>query len=79
MRMSKCDSDCLRKLMTRLRRWNIFFDRDEAGDYFQFFSRAFNKRFFFEIAERRGYRGYGLANSGVRLAAQARYKPTHPS
>ena len=58
-----------------LRRWNIFFDRDEQGDFLHFFSRAFNKRFFFEIVERRGYRGYGLANSNVRLAAQARFKP----
>jgi 4-hydroxyphenylpyruvate dioxygenase len=63
-------------LTAELRRWNIFFDRDEGGDFFQFFSRAFNKRFFFEIVERRGYRGYGLANSNVRLAAQARYKPS---
>lgn len=63
------------ELTERLRRWNIFFDRDAKGEYFQFFSRAFNKRFFFEIAERRSYSGYGLANSNVRLAAQARYKP----
>jgi 4-hydroxyphenylpyruvate dioxygenase len=58
----------------KLRRWNIFFDRDEGGDFLQFFSRAYSKRFFFEIAERRGYRGYGLANTQVRLAAQARYR-----
>ena len=62
-------------LVEDLRRWNIFFDRDENGDFLHFFSRAFNKRFFFEIVERRGYRGYGLANSNVRLAAQARFKP----
>jgi 4-hydroxyphenylpyruvate dioxygenase len=66
------------ELTTKLRRWNIFFDRDDDGEYFQLFSRAFNKRFFFEIAERRGYRGYGLANTNVRLAAQARYKPSQP-
>jgi 4-hydroxyphenylpyruvate dioxygenase len=63
------------EIAATLRRWNIFFDRDEGGEHFQIFTRAFNKRFFFEITERRGNRGYGLANSNVRLAAQARYKP----
>jgi 4-hydroxyphenylpyruvate dioxygenase len=53
---------------------NVFYDRDASGEYFQFFSRAFDKRFFFEIVQRRGYTGYGAANSAVRLAAQARYK-----
>jgi 4-hydroxyphenylpyruvate dioxygenase len=57
-----------------LKESNVFYDRDASGEYFQFFSRAFDKRFFFEIVERRGYTGYGAANSGVRLAAQARYK-----
>ena len=51
------------------------YDRDGSGEYFQLYSRAFEKRFFFEIVERRGYTGYGTANAGVRLAAQARYKP----
>jgi 4-hydroxyphenylpyruvate dioxygenase len=59
----------------KLRHWNIFYDLDEGGEFLQFFSRAFSKRFFFEINERRGYQGYGLVNSNVRLAAQARYKP----
>jgi len=59
----------------RLRRADIFYDRDGSGEYFQLYSRAFEKRFFFEIVERRGYTGYGTANAGVRLAAQARYKP----
>jgi 4-hydroxyphenylpyruvate dioxygenase len=58
-----------------LRESNIFYDRDSSGEYFHFYSRAFEKRFFFEIVERRGYSGYGVANAGVRLAAQARYKP----
>jgi len=57
-----------------LKQSNVFYDRDASGEYFQFFSRAFDKRFFFEIVQRRGYTGYGAANSAVRLAAQARYK-----
>jgi len=53
---------------------DLFYDRDAAGDYHQFYSRAFERRFFFEIVERRGYTGYGSNNAGIRLAAQARYK-----
>jgi hypothetical protein len=37
-------------------------------------SRAFAKRFFFEVVERRGYRAYGAANAAIRLAAQSRYR-----
>ena len=57
-----------------LRDANMFYDRDGGGEYFHFYSRAFDKRVFFEIVERRGYSGYGAGNSSVRLAAQARYK-----
>lgn len=53
---------------------NILYDRDAGGEYFQLVSRAFAKRFFFEIVERRGYRGYGAANAPIRLAAQSRYR-----
>ncbi|MGB6308447.1 MAG: TIM barrel protein [Steroidobacteraceae bacterium] len=62
--------------IAQMREANIFYDRDGEAEYFQFYSRAFAKRFFFEIVERRGYRGHGVANSAVRLAAQARYKVT---
>ena len=54
---------------------NLFYDRDDGGEYFQLYTRAFEKRFFFELVERRGYAGYGVGNEGIRLAAQARYKP----
>jgi 4-hydroxyphenylpyruvate dioxygenase len=53
---------------------DVFYDRDAAGDYYQFYSRAFEKRFFFEIVQRRGYTGYGSNNTAIRLAAQARYR-----
>jgi 4-hydroxyphenylpyruvate dioxygenase len=55
---------------------NILYDADATGEYFQFFSRAFSKRFFFEIVMRRNYDGYGVANAAMRLAAQSRYKAT---
>ncbi|MEG3125478.1 bifunctional sugar phosphate isomerase/epimerase/4-hydroxyphenylpyruvate dioxygenase family protein [Sphingomonas sp. GB1N7] len=55
---------------------SILFDRDEAGhEYWQIYTRAFDKRFFFEIIERRGaYAGYGAANAPIRLGAQSRYR-----
>ena len=58
----------------RLARLNILYDRDGSAEYFQFYSRAFAKRVFFEIVERRGYEAYGAANAAIRLAAQARFK-----
>ena len=55
-----------------LKAHNILYDRDGNNEYLQVYTRSFEQRFFFEIVERRGYRGYGAANAPVRLAAQAR-------
>ena len=60
--------------LQRMRQYNILYDRDADGEYLQLYSRAFAKRFFFEIVERRGYEAYGAANAPIRLAAQSRYK-----
>ena len=57
---------------------HILYDRDGAAEYFQFYSRAFAKRVFFEIVERRGYEAYGAGNASIRLAAQARFKGPTP-
>jgi 4-hydroxyphenylpyruvate dioxygenase len=61
-------------LLAQLAEFDILYDRDTEGEYLQLVSRAFAKRFFFEIVERRGYRGYGAANAPIRLAAQSRYR-----
>ena len=61
-------------LLRQLEQFNILYDRDNDGEYFQLVSRAFAKRFFFEIVERRGYRGFGATNAAIRLAAQSRYR-----
>ncbi len=53
---------------------NILYDRDGEAEYFQIYSRAFAKRIFFEIVERRAYTGYGAVNAVIRLAAQSRFK-----
>jgi 4-hydroxyphenylpyruvate dioxygenase len=55
-----------------LRKNDILYDRDEAGEYLQAYTRSFEDLFFFEIVERRGYRGFGAVNASIRLAAQAR-------
>jgi 4-hydroxyphenylpyruvate dioxygenase len=62
-------------LIERMADLNILYDRDGEAEYFQFYSRAFARRVFFELVERRGYDGYGAANAPIRLAAQARHKP----
>jgi 4-hydroxyphenylpyruvate dioxygenase len=61
-------------LLSPLAEFGILYDRDADGEYFQLVSRAFAKRFFFEIVERRGYRTYGAPNASIRLAAQSRYR-----
>lgn len=62
-------------LVERMAARDILYDRDGEAEYFQFYSRAFARRVFFELVERRGYQGYGAANAPIRLAAQARHKP----
>lgn len=57
------------QLTERMKAENILYDRDEHGEYFQLYSGTFAEGFFFEIIERRGYRGYGAANAIFRIAA----------
>ncbi len=58
--------------LATLRAHNILYDREGSAEYLQVYTETFDQRFFFEIVQRRGYRGYGAANAPVRLAAQAR-------
>jgi 4-hydroxyphenylpyruvate dioxygenase len=58
----------------RLRECHILYDEDPSGKYYQLFSRAYEKRFFFEIVERRGYDGYGVSNEPIKWAAQSRFR-----
>lgn len=62
------------ELVARMAALDILYDRDGEAEYFQFYSRAFAKRVFFEVVERRGYDSYGASNAMIRLAAQARFK-----
>lgn len=65
-------SDLSSQRLAELRDNHILYDRDEAGEYFQAYTAAFEDRFFFEIVERRAYQGFGAINAPIRLAAQAR-------
>jgi 4-hydroxyphenylpyruvate dioxygenase len=58
--------------MTALRDNQILYDREGDGEFFQIYTHVFDERFFFEIVERRNYRGFGAANAAIRLAAQTR-------
>jgi 4-hydroxyphenylpyruvate dioxygenase len=64
--------DLAPKLLDRLRQNNILYDREGDAEYLQLYTPSFEDRFFFEIVERRGYRGFGAANAPIRLAAQTR-------
>ncbi|MFM1814791.1 MAG: hypothetical protein RLZ98_1486 [Pseudomonadota bacterium] len=58
--------------LDKLRELNILYDREGNAEYFQVYTEAYEDRFFFEVVERRGYRGFGGINAPIRLAAQAR-------
>jgi len=62
------DSDTIAAMRER----RILYDRDENGEFFQIYTHMFADRFFFEIVERRAYRGFGAVNAPIRLAAQTR-------
>jgi 4-hydroxyphenylpyruvate dioxygenase len=61
-----------------LKAHNILYERDGNAEYLQVYTRTFEERFFFEIVERRGYRGFGATNAPIRLAAQTRVA-RHPA
>jgi len=64
--------------IARLREGNILYDRDGEDEFFQVYTKTLLEGgFFFEIVQRRGYRGYGSPNAPIRLAAQTRLAP-HP-
>ena len=58
--------------LAMLKAHNILYDREGNAEYLQVYTETYDQRFFFEIVQRRGYRGYGASNAPVRLAAQAR-------
>jgi 4-hydroxyphenylpyruvate dioxygenase len=62
----------------RLKGSNILYDREGGAEFFQFYTQDFEDKFFFEIVERRGYKGFGAPNAPIRIAAQTRLA-RHPA
>ncbi|MCO5399461.1 bifunctional sugar phosphate isomerase/epimerase/4-hydroxyphenylpyruvate dioxygenase family protein [Ralstonia soli] len=58
-------------LIARLQRDGLLYDRDAQGDFLHAYTEPFHERFFFELVQRDGYTGYGMANAAVRMAVQA--------
>jgi 4-hydroxyphenylpyruvate dioxygenase len=66
-------ADLTEDLIQQLRTYDILYDRDEMGEFFQMYTKALlDGGFFFEIVERRRYGGFGAVNAPIRLAAQTR-------
>ncbi|WP_138470409.1 bifunctional sugar phosphate isomerase/epimerase/4-hydroxyphenylpyruvate dioxygenase family protein [Poseidonocella sp. HB161398] len=64
----------------RMKAFNILYDEDEQGGFYQFYSRPWGDGLFFEIVERRnGYDGYGAPNAPFRIAAQKRLLGAEPA
>lgn len=56
--------------ISALREHSLLYDRDEHGEYLHFFTELAGARIFFEVVERiGGYRGFGVVNAPVRMAA----------
>ncbi|WP_432261024.1 bifunctional sugar phosphate isomerase/epimerase/4-hydroxyphenylpyruvate dioxygenase family protein [Cupriavidus sp. TMH.W2] len=61
-------------LLGRLQRLGLLYDRDAHGEFLHAYTAPFHERFFFELVQRAGYLGYGVANAAVRMAAQAQLR-----
>lgn len=59
------------EFIAELRELNLFYDRDESGEFLHLYTHTLDG-VFFELVERRGsYDGYGAANASIRMAAQS--------
>jgi len=59
----------------KLARYNILYDEDEHGSFYQLYTQAVDGRFYFEFVQRLGYRGLGAPNAWLRAAAQQADNP----
>ena len=65
--------------IARLRASNILYDCEGGAEFFQVYTQALLEGgFFFEIVQRRDYRGFGAVNAPIRLVAQTRLA-AHPA
>ena len=58
------------KRVRALRENSVLYDRDEHGEFLHFYTELAGARVFFEVVERvGGYRGFGVVNAPIRMAA----------
>ncbi|WP_033260816.1 sugar phosphate isomerase/epimerase and 4-hydroxyphenylpyruvate domain-containing protein [Amycolatopsis vancoresmycina] len=58
-----------------LREHSVLYDRDDHGEYLHFATALAGTRVFFEVVQRiGGYRGYGVVNAPVRMAAHRAHR-----
>ncbi|WP_433868681.1 TIM barrel protein [Saccharopolyspora sp. CA-218241] len=63
------------ELLAELRENSVLYDRDDAGALLHVFTRLLGGRVYFELVQRvDGYRGFGVANAPVRMAAHRRHR-----
>ncbi|HEX2552616.1 MAG TPA: TIM barrel protein [Microvirga sp.] len=65
-------ADLAPEVFERLKAGNILYDGEGEAAYYQAYTKTLEGGFFFEIVQRRAYRGYGAVNAPIRLAAQTR-------
>lgn len=59
------------ELLAKLQHYQILYDEDEHGVFFQLYTQLFAGRFCFEIVQRNGYQGFGTPNAQMRVTMQA--------
>jgi 4-hydroxyphenylpyruvate dioxygenase len=64
-------TDLTGEQVAQLRAGNILYDAEGRSEYFQAYTHTMEGGFFFEIVQRRDYKGFGAVNAPIRLAAQA--------
>lgn len=57
--------------IARLRALGLLYDRDETGEYLNFYTHTIGQVFFEFVERRGGYDGFGAGNAPVRLTAQS--------
>ncbi|WP_435111704.1 TIM barrel protein [Nocardiopsis synnemataformans] len=66
-----CRTDLEPVALELMREFGVLYDRSEEGEFWHFYTPMLDGRLFLEVVQRGGgYRGYGAANSSLRMAAQ---------
>lgn len=63
--------DLTESLLAQLEKFQILYDEDDDGVFYQLYTHLFAGRFCFEIVQRNGYQGFGTANAQMRMTMQA--------